>query len=82
MRASYIAPNDVESLESHLIEFEINKSSKSLLFLMAYEERYSEEILNHLLQKCAKSIIGGVFPELIFSGERKKKWCPVDTFVF
>jgi hypothetical protein len=72
MRASYIAPNDVESLESHLIEFDINKSCKSLLFLMAYEERYSEEILIHLLQKCAKSIIGGVFPELIFNGERKK----------
>jgi hypothetical protein len=72
LRASYIEANDVESLESHLIEFGIDENSKSLLFLMAYEDRYSEEILIPLLQKSVKSIIGGVFPELIFMGERKK----------
>lgn len=72
MRASYIVPNDEQSLENLLIEFEIDKNSKSLLFLMAYEEMYSEEILIPLLNKCHKTIIGGVFPELIFMGERKK----------
>jgi len=72
MRANYIGPNDEKSLESYLIDFEINKNSRSLLFLMAYDEKYSEEILIGLFQKCKKPIIGGVFPELIYSGKRKK----------
>jgi hypothetical protein len=39
---------------------------------MAYEHRYSEEELIPILQKQTKELIGGVFPELIFNGERKK----------
>ncbi len=72
MRASYIVPNDVQSLESHLTNFGMDHEIKSLLFLMADEERYSEKVLIPILQKNKKPIIGGVFPELIFMGERKK----------
>jgi len=72
MRANYIAPDDLQSLESHLINIGIDNDIKSLLFLMAFEERYSEKILIPLLQRTTKPIIGGVFPELIFMGERKK----------
>jgi hypothetical protein len=40
---------------------------------MAAEESYSEKQFIPLLHKCETPIIGGVFPELIFKGERKKK---------
>jgi len=72
MKASYIPPDDLHSLESHLIKTGIDNDIKSLLFFMAYNERYSEELLIPLLQKSIKPIIGGVFPELIFNGERKQ----------
>jgi hypothetical protein len=72
MRANYIAPDDLQALEIHLNKIEIDKDIKSLLFLMAYGERYSEKLLIPLLQRTTKPIIGGVFPELIFMGERKK----------
>jgi hypothetical protein len=72
MRAIYIAPDDIHSLESNLIKIGIDNDIKSLLFLMAYEARYSEKLLTPLLRKSTKPIIGGVFPELIFKGERKK----------
>jgi hypothetical protein len=73
MKAIYIQAGDSDSLESHLAKFNRDDNSKSLLFLMADEDRYSEELLNPLLQKQTKPIIGGVFPELIFGGERKKR---------
>jgi len=73
MKASYIEPKDIQSLENHLTKFEINSDVKSMLFLMADEEQFSGKSLIPIFQKIKKTILGGVFPELIFKGERKKK---------
>ncbi len=73
MKASYIAPNEISSLDSHLTKLGNDHDIKSVLFFMADEERYSEKLLIPVLQKNIKPIMGGVFPELIFMGERKKK---------
>ena len=72
MRASFSESNDIQLLESQLAEFEMNDAIQSVLFLMAENEHYPEKTLIPLLQKISKPIIGGVFPELIYSGERKK----------
>ena len=73
MNASYIEPNDIRSLDHSLLMLALDDATLSVLFLMAYEEQYPENILIPLLQKNNKPIIGGIFPELIFMGERKSK---------
>jgi hypothetical protein len=73
MRANYIGPDDIQSLDNYLIKFGLDNDTQSILFLMADEERYLEKSLIPVLQKNKKPIIGGVFPELIFMGERKKR---------
>jgi hypothetical protein len=73
MNASYIESNNIELLDHSLLKLSLDDDTLSVLFLMAYEERYPENLLIPLLQKHDKSIIGGVFPELIFMGERKSK---------
>jgi hypothetical protein len=72
MKASYIAPGDVQSLESQLTRLGVKPEVKSILFFMADEEQFTEYALKPLLKTNSKPIIGGVFPELIFEGERKK----------
>lgn len=72
MRASYVTSNNIKELESNLNRLEMDDQTKSVLFLMADKDRYSEELLIPILQKIKKPIIGGVFPELIYMGERKE----------
>ncbi len=57
---------------SYLNQLSEEKETKAILFLMADADRYSENQLTPLLRKCSKSIIGGIFPELIFEGKRKE----------
>jgi len=71
MRSIYIAAQETSSLENHLSELEVDSHVKSVLFLMAYEDHLPNELLSPLLAHIKKPLIGGVFPELIFEGERK-----------
>ncbi len=43
-----------------------------ILVFMAADEQFTENLTTPLLNKVTKSIIGGVFPELLYKGERKK----------
>lgn len=72
MSAIYIPPNNTLALKNNLATFELESSIKSILFFMADTERYSETTLLPILKNCTKPIIGGIFPELISKGERKK----------
>ena len=69
--AIYIAPDDIPTLENTLSLFERNPEVLSILFLMADHHQYTSESLDPLLKKMATPIIGGVFPEVIFQGQRK-----------
>lgn len=71
MKAIYILPNDKEDLFFQLAYLETNKAVESILFFMADEGHFTEELLIPTLKKSTKPIIGGIFPELIFEGERK-----------
>ncbi len=73
MRSFYISEKDRTKLEECLNLLNEEKETKAILFLMADTDHYSESELNPLLSACSKSIIGGIFPELIFEGERKEK---------
>lgn len=73
MKAIFISANDKENLTRQLANLGIDKGVESLLFFMADEASFSEDFLIPLLQKNKKPIIGGVFPELIFNGDRKKQ---------
>ena len=72
MKAIYILPNNIQDIENHLAKLELDKDVKSVLFFMADDFHYSKEKLNPLLKQITKPIIGGMFPELIYQGERKK----------
>ena len=73
MKPLYTEPGNISQLEKQLADIEINEKAQSLLFLMADQDKYSNEDLIPLFQKVKKPIIGGVFPELIFKGERMKR---------
>ena len=72
MRSIYIELEDQVSLGRTLNLYEEDSQIKAILFFMADENHLSEEILKPFLTPISKPIIGGVFPELIFEGERKK----------
>ena len=71
MTENYINPNNIIALKESLTEFDKNKNVKSLLFFMADSDQYSSSQLTPILKSTLKPIIGGIFPELIFNGERK-----------
>jgi len=71
MRSIYIAANETKTLENQLAKLETDSHVKSVLFLMADEAHLTNELLSPLLTNIKKPLIGGVFPELIFEGERK-----------
>ncbi|MGZ2371437.1 FIST signal transduction protein [Ancylomarina sp. YFZ004] len=72
MRSFYIQAEDINSLEKHLTQLNIEDETKSILFLMADEKQFNDERLSPLLRKIKKPLIGGIFPELIFNGQVKK----------
>lgn len=73
MKAFCISTNNIDLLSKQLIEIDQSTVYKSALILMADKNHYSNETLTPLLKKFNKPIIGGVFPEVIYMGERKKE---------
>lgn len=73
MHPFYIESGNILQLARQLVDIEADERALSILFLMADQDKYSKEELIPLFQKVHKPIVGGVFPELIFKGERKKK---------
>ncbi len=71
MNAIYLEPNNLDLLVERLEELALDVKTKAVLFLMADKNHYSEKVLSSLLKKHKKPIIGGIFPEIIFLGERK-----------
>ncbi|MDV7188424.1 FIST N-terminal domain-containing protein [Lutibacter sp. TH_r2] len=64
--------DNIDKLHKSLNRFERDKTVKSVLLFMADTDKFSDTLLEPILQKFSKPIIGGVFPELIFKGKRKK----------
>lgn len=73
MRAIYINVNEVDNLKKQLSALELDKQVQAILFFMADKKQLSRQILSPILKKNKKPIIGGIFPELIFMGERKNE---------
>jgi hypothetical protein len=73
MNEKYVPPNNSTSLAAELSTIENDTSIQSLLFFMAEKDAYESTQISALLKNSSKPIIGGVFPELIFNGERKNK---------
>jgi hypothetical protein len=71
MDVIYIASNNLFELDKAVVSFEATNEVKSILMLMADKERYDSNEVSSVLIKTSKPLIGGVFPELIFKGERK-----------
>jgi hypothetical protein len=71
MRAIYVPSGNSQELARHLADIQTDDNFKSLLLFMASEAAYSDQVLIPLLKSSTKPIIGGVFPELIYMGERK-----------
>lgn len=72
MCSYYYDSNNFDSFRSFLIELNENEDIKSVLLFMAFDQAYSEDVLTPLLKSCTIPIIGGIFPEIIFEGVRKK----------
>ena len=72
MRSLYISEKDISKLAKYLNQLDKEEDTKAILFLMADADHYAKEELNPLLNTCSKPILGGIFPELIFEGKRKR----------
>lgn len=73
MRSLYFSEKDIYKIDKCLAQLDKEKETRAILFLMADVDHYSENELTPLLNVCSKPILGGIFPELIFEGERKEK---------
>jgi len=71
MNVRYVDANNLQQVGETLLEFEKDAKVNSILFFMADKNHYKDEDISPLLKKSSKQIIGGVFPEIIFDGERK-----------
>ncbi|MEM9888090.1 MAG: FIST N-terminal domain-containing protein [Bacteroidota bacterium] len=71
MKALYIQANDFERLAAAFQRLKLEEKVQSVLFFMANKDQFSAAVLTPLLKDFPKKIIGGIFPELIFEGERK-----------
>ncbi len=72
MRSLYIPTKAISSLTKELNLLNSERETKAILFLMADENHYSEDVLCPLLRSISKPVIGGVFPEIIYKNQRKK----------
>lgn len=72
MNSIYIPKNNCKQLTSVLNQLHLDDSVKSVLFLMADEDKYSKLEIEPLLHSFRKPLIGGIFPELIYKGKRVK----------
>lgn len=71
MEPIYIESANIQLLEDQLKNLEADNKVQSLLFLMADQNKYSHEMLVSVFHDLIKPVIGGIFPELIYKGERK-----------
>jgi len=73
MNAMYVAAEQPRVLEQRLQELLQREDVKSILFFMAAESAYSPQLLRPMLAAAEKTIIGGLFPEIIVAGERYQR---------
>lgn len=82
MNTLFVPHNNSKHLTNTLNQLCKNNTVKSVLFLMADEDKYTKTILDPLLQSFNKPLIGGVFPELIYQGEHVNKGVLLITLPF
>lgn len=68
-----IFSDTIETLSRSFQIIEEDSKAKSALILMADNGHFDAEAINPLLQSFSKPVIGGVFPEIIVEGKRKKR---------
>jgi hypothetical protein len=73
MEAILIKDNNTNTLKENLLNLTLQTDVKSVLIFLADEDHPTGEVLDPILQKAQIPIIGGVFPELIYSGNRYSK---------
>lgn len=71
MDTIYINSNNLNELTKAFADCEKHPEIKSLMLLMADTNHYISSELEPLLKTSSKKIIGGIFPEIIYNGERK-----------
>jgi len=71
MTIKFINNNSLEEFEKGLIEVE--NEAKSILILSSDENNYDSNELDKILQKCKKTVFGGIFPQIIFKNKNYKK---------
>jgi len=71
-KAIYTPANNLAELEAQLDKLAKDTETQSVLVLMGDAEKYSSKALEPVLRSFPKTIIGGIFPEIIFQGLRKK----------
>ncbi|MEI8084882.1 MAG: FIST C-terminal domain-containing protein [Paludibacter sp.] len=67
MKPTYI--NSEKEFEEQIQLLESNKSVQSVLILMAEENNCKHEVIEPIIKKCTKTIIGGIFPQVIFESQ-------------
>lgn len=73
MEVLYIKSNDIKALTNAFKTCEEEAGVKSLLIFMADTNHYDTTQLEPLLKASSKNILGGIFPEIIHNGKRKKE---------
>jgi len=67
MKPTYV--NSEKEFEQQIQSLENNKSVQSILILMAENNNCKLGVIEPTIKKCSKTIIGGVFPQVIFESQ-------------
>lgn len=71
MGAIFVPAGELPQLEAALLQLQQDTTTKGVLVLMADAGHFTHEVIRPVVQACPLKVIGGVFPEVIYQGQRK-----------
>lgn len=72
MKSQFFDTDMLDGLAGQFARWESDSHVKSILVLMAERNRPSDPVLNAVFKSAKKPILGGIFPEIIWNGQRKE----------
>jgi len=73
MKLSYVPSTDLADLQNELMVYDQDADLNSILLLVCDANDYEMDSFNSLLRQVSKTILGGIFPAIIYNAQKHEK---------